>query len=86
MLERIEAGLVMFIEGVRRAAAASALPGIAASDAYLCKDGGYALIAGNDDSIFQALDGSQRQGRPKAAGRCTDIHPRHLLKDDFDEH
>jgi len=38
-----------------RGAAGSALPGIAPSNAYLCRDGGYALIAGNGDSIFRRL-------------------------------
>jgi len=38
-----------------RGAAGSALPGIAPSNAYLCKDGGYALVAGNGDSIFKRL-------------------------------
>ncbi|WP_353146212.1 CoA transferase [Pollutimonas bauzanensis] len=33
----------------------SALPGITPSNAYLCADGKYALIAGNGDSIFKRL-------------------------------
>ena len=37
-----------------RGPAGSALPGIAPSNAYRCKDG-YALIAGNGDSIFKRL-------------------------------
>ncbi|SDN00936.1 CaiB/BaiF CoA-transferase family protein [Polaromonas sp. JS666] len=41
--------------GAVRGAAGSALPGIAPSNAYLCKDGGYALVAGNGDSIFKRL-------------------------------
>ena len=41
--------------GVVREAAGSALPGIAPSNAYRCADGGYALIAGNGDSIFKRL-------------------------------
>ena len=41
--------------GAVRGPAGSALPGIAPSNAYLCKDGGYALIAGNGDSIFKRL-------------------------------
>ena len=41
--------------GAVRGAAGSALPGIAPSNAYLCADGGYALIAGNGDSIFKRL-------------------------------
>lgn len=40
--------------GVVREAAGSALPGIAPSNAYRCADG-YALIAGNGDSIFKRL-------------------------------
>ncbi len=35
----------------------SALPGIAPSNAYLCADGGYVLVAGNGDSIFKRLMG-----------------------------
>ncbi|MET0311054.1 MAG: CaiB/BaiF CoA-transferase family protein [Burkholderiaceae bacterium] len=38
-----------------RGPAGSALPGIAPTNAYLCADGGYALIAGNGDSIFRRL-------------------------------
>jgi formyl-CoA transferase len=41
--------------GAVRGAAGSALPGIAPSNAYRCADGGYALIAGNGDSIFRRL-------------------------------
>jgi len=41
--------------GEVRQAAGSALPGIAPSNAYLCKDGSYVLIAGNGDSIFKRL-------------------------------
>ena len=41
--------------GEIRQAAGSALPGIARSNAYLCRDGGYVLIAGNGDSIFKRL-------------------------------
>ena len=36
-------------------AAGSAMPGIAPTNAYRCADGGYALIAGNGDSIFKRL-------------------------------
>jgi len=43
--------------GAVRGAAGSALPGIAPSNAYRCADGGYALIAGNGDSIFKRLMG-----------------------------
>src|SRR3954470_23649866 len=41
--------------GAVRGPAGSALPGIAPSNAYRCKDGGYALIAGNGDSIYKRL-------------------------------
>ena len=41
--------------GEVREAAGSALPGIAPSNAYQCKDGRYVLIAGNGDSIFKRL-------------------------------
>lgn len=41
--------------GAVRGPAGSALPGIAPSNAYRCQDGGYALIAGNGDSIFKRL-------------------------------
>ncbi|MHB1200134.1 MAG: CaiB/BaiF CoA transferase family protein [Polaromonas sp.] len=40
--------------GAVRGPAGSALPGIAPSNAYRCQDG-YALIAGNGDSIFRRL-------------------------------
>jgi formyl-CoA transferase len=40
--------------GAVRGPAGSALPGIAPSNAYRCTDG-YALIAGNGDSIFKRL-------------------------------
>jgi formyl-CoA transferase len=43
--------------GAVRGPAGSALPGIAPSNAYRCKDEGYALIAGNGDSIFKRLMG-----------------------------
>lgn len=43
--------------GAVRGPAGSALPGIAPSNAYRCSDGGYALIAGNGDSIFKRLMG-----------------------------
>ena len=38
-----------------RGPAGSALPGIAPSNAYTCKDGEHVLIAGNGDSIFKRL-------------------------------
>jgi formyl-CoA transferase len=41
--------------GAVRGPAGSALPGIAPTNAYRCRDGAYALIAGNGDSIFRRL-------------------------------
>jgi formyl-CoA transferase len=41
--------------GAVREPGGSALPGIAPSNAYRCSDGGYALVAGNGDSIFRRL-------------------------------
>jgi formyl-CoA transferase len=41
--------------GAIREPAGSELPGIAPSNAYLCADQAYALIAGNGDSIFKRL-------------------------------
>src|SRR5688500_1951669 len=41
--------------GAVRSPSGSALPGIAPTNAYPCKDGGYALVAGNGDSIFKRL-------------------------------
>ncbi|MFO1195648.1 MAG: CaiB/BaiF CoA-transferase family protein [Burkholderiaceae bacterium] len=41
--------------GAVREPAGSALPGIAPTNAYRCADGGYALVAGNGDSIFRRL-------------------------------
>jgi len=41
--------------GVTREQAGSALPGIAPSNAYQCKDQNYVLIGGNGDSIYQRL-------------------------------
>ena len=51
--------------GVVRGPAGSAMPGIAPTNAYQCGDGGYALIAGNGDSIFRRLMGAI--GRPDLA-------------------
>lgn len=51
--------------GAVRGAAGSALPGIAPTNAYLCADGGYAIVAGNGDSIFKRLMGVI--GRPDLA-------------------
>ncbi|HSI54232.1 MAG TPA: CaiB/BaiF CoA-transferase family protein [Ramlibacter sp.] len=44
--------------GAVRGPAGSAMPGIAPTNAYLCSDGGYALVAGNGDSIFKRLMGT----------------------------
>ena len=41
--------------GAVREPGGSALPGIAPTNAYRCNDGGYALVAGNGDSIFKRL-------------------------------
>lgn len=49
--------------GVVRGPAGSALPGIAPTNAYRCRDGGYALIAGNGDSIYKRL--MDAIGRPE---------------------
>jgi formyl-CoA transferase len=51
--------------GEVRQAGGSALPGIAPSNAYLCGDGGYVLVAGNGDSIFKRL--MNMIGRPDLA-------------------
>ncbi|MDY7577835.1 CoA transferase [Herbaspirillum sp. RTI4] len=51
--------------GAVRQAAGSSLPGIAPSNAYRCKDGKFALIAGNGDSIFRRL--MEVIGRPDLA-------------------
>jgi formyl-CoA transferase len=41
--------------GAVRGPAGSAMPGIVPTNAYPCRDGGYALVAGNGDSIFKRL-------------------------------
>jgi formyl-CoA transferase len=41
--------------GVVRERAGSALPGIAPTNAYACRDGSYVLVGGNGDSIFKRL-------------------------------
>jgi formyl-CoA transferase len=41
--------------GAVRGPAGSAMPGIAPTNAYRCRDGAYALVAGNGDSIFRRL-------------------------------
>jgi formyl-CoA transferase len=66
--------------GAVRGPAGSALPGIAPSNAYRCSDGGYALIAGNGDSIFRrfmALIGREDLANDRAladnAGRVVRV-------------
>ncbi|MCF8171597.1 MAG: CoA transferase [Candidatus Methylopumilus sp.] len=41
--------------GAIRQPSGASMPGIAPTNAYLCKDGKYALIAGNGDSIYRRL-------------------------------
>lgn len=53
MMESLVAEYSVF--GKVRQPAGSSLPGITPSNAYLCADGKYALIAGNGDSIFKRL-------------------------------
>jgi len=48
--------------GAVRERAGSALPGIAPTNAYRCRDGSYVLVAGNGDSIFKRL--MEAIGRP----------------------
>jgi len=55
--------------GAVREPAGSALPGIAPSNAYLCRDG-YVLVAGNGDSIFKRL--METIGRPDL-GNAPDL-------------
>ena len=55
--------------GAVREPAGSALPGIAPSNAYLCRDG-YVLVAGNGDSIFKRL--MDAIGRPDL-GNAPDL-------------
>jgi formyl-CoA transferase len=43
--------------GAVRGPAGSAMPGIAPTNAYRCADDGYAIVAGNGDSIFKRLMG-----------------------------
>ena len=60
--------------GVVREPSGSSLPGIAPSNAYLCQDGKYALIAGNGDSIYkrlmQAIDRADLAQDPRLAGNA----------------
>jgi formyl-CoA transferase len=66
--------------GAVRGPAGSAMPGIAPTNAYRCADGGYALIAGNGDSIFKRLmhcigrdDLGQDQALADNAGRVARV-------------
>jgi formyl-CoA transferase len=52
--------------GVIRERTGSSLPGIAPTNAYLCRGGDYVLIAGNGDSIFRRL--MEVIGRPDLGG------------------
>jgi formyl-CoA transferase len=63
-----------------RGAAGSALPGIAPSNAYPCADGGYALIAGNGDSIFRRLMNVVE--RPRRSDRHLDSTAQRRRSDD----
>jgi len=51
--------------GYVRERTGSAMPGIAPTNAYPCRDGQYVLIAGNGDSIFRRL--MEAVGRPDLA-------------------
>jgi formyl-CoA transferase len=66
--------------GAVRGPAGSAMPGIAPTNAYLCADGGYAIVAGNGDSIFKRLmavigrdDLASDPGLANNAGRVTRV-------------
>jgi formyl-CoA transferase len=69
--------------GAVRGPAGSALPGIAPSNAYACSDG-FALIAGNGDSIFKRL--MTAIGRPDLAAdpQLADNTGRVARVDDID--
>jgi len=43
------------LQGVVRGRTGSSLPGISPSNTYLCRDGGYVIIAANGDTLFQRL-------------------------------
>jgi formyl-CoA transferase len=43
------------LQGVVRGRTGSSLPGISPSNTYLCRDGGYAIIAANGDALFKRL-------------------------------
>ena len=71
--------------GAVRGPAGSAMPGIAPTNAYRCRDGAYALIAGNGDSIFKRL--MLCIGRPDLAADAslTDNAGRVLRVQELDE-
>ncbi len=43
------------LQGVVRGRTGSSLPGISPSNTYLCRDGGYVIIAANGDPLFKRL-------------------------------
>ncbi len=43
------------LQGVVRGRTGSSLPGISPSNTYLCRDGGYVIIAANGDALFKRL-------------------------------
>jgi crotonobetainyl-CoA:carnitine CoA-transferase CaiB-like acyl-CoA transferase len=43
------------LQGVIRGRTGSSLPGISPSNTYLCRDGGYVIIAANGDALFKRL-------------------------------
>jgi succinyl-CoA---D-citramalate CoA-transferase len=43
------------LQGVVRGRTGSSLPGISPSNTYICRDGGYVIIAANGDALFQRL-------------------------------
>ena len=51
-------------QGYIRSRSGSALPGIAPSNLYPCRDGSYVLIAGNADSLFRRLMSAVGPRRP----------------------
>lgn len=69
--------------GAVRERSGSSLPGIAPTNAYLCSDGNYVLVAGNGDSIFRRLmhaidrqdlaDDPQLTHNDGRVGRCEEI-------------
>jgi formyl-CoA transferase len=60
--------------GAIRQPSGASMPGIAPTNAYLCKDGKYALIAGNGDSIYkrlmQMIEREDLANDPKLAGNA----------------